>query len=662
MWQEMRKHEKKLRGMIVDYKKRSERRKEYYERIKRDPAEFLQIWGRPAKIHLDPAVATAAESTLTPWRDDESTLIDRFDVRSHLDIIDEYSLRTQQGSELLTETEQNEERLCNYERYRVLIHNESTSVSEEQCLRDIENDEKFGALRDEHPASREAKKKKSIGKKAEIGFAYDDAPATTSSKKSILDDSDNDDDDDDDLDLDIEIDVAQLTSENKASLNKVATHYGLAFGDFARLLILDREEMQIIRENKLDREQDVPGKGRRGRRERRLAKERRIKEREFCPPNYLNRETPILPVVQAKSKSRSPSPVDNTPVKEKIEFITAFGEDDASKANELKRKRSFEKSLLDECREAKKKADPQVISIRTHRLATPPRLPEPTTTFVPCRTIQRKSQVLLSTLQKLKEDSSPERHALSDDEIPAIKIVKLDKKEENINSKKDNEDDDEEEDDDNYLQQYLKRKEARQRNQDSSATSVAHKEQNGSNPLSSSSSSSKSSMVKTPQEKLRRRMQTLLKKQFQKDKDQQREREEREEREREARESELRQSFGKHRHRRSHHRSSSRSRSRTRSRSRSPTPRRPPPHRRSTSRSSSSSTSSSSSSSSSSRHSSKNRNRKRPPVGKSRSPTPEFLRQRFRRNHRRRESSSSSTSSSSKSNRNSSGRKRTDHK
>lgn len=34
-------------------------------------------------------------------------------------------------------------------------------VSEEQCLRDIEFDEKFGALRDDHhPASKEAKKKK----------------------------------------------------------------------------------------------------------------------------------------------------------------------------------------------------------------------------------------------------------------------------------------------------------------------------------------------------------------------------------------------------------------------------------------------------------------------------------------------------------------------
>lgn len=76
----------------------------------------------------------------------------------------------------MTEKDLNEELLCNYERYRVLIHNEATGgefdkrqlekrfsflVNEEQCLRDIENDEKFGALKDEHhPAIREAKKKK----------------------------------------------------------------------------------------------------------------------------------------------------------------------------------------------------------------------------------------------------------------------------------------------------------------------------------------------------------------------------------------------------------------------------------------------------------------------------------------------------------------------
>jgi hypothetical protein len=33
MWQEARKQEKKIRGLMVDYKKRAERRREFYEKI-----------------------------------------------------------------------------------------------------------------------------------------------------------------------------------------------------------------------------------------------------------------------------------------------------------------------------------------------------------------------------------------------------------------------------------------------------------------------------------------------------------------------------------------------------------------------------------------------------------------------------------------------------
>jgi hypothetical protein len=33
MWHEARKQEKKIRGLMVDYKKRAERRREYYEKI-----------------------------------------------------------------------------------------------------------------------------------------------------------------------------------------------------------------------------------------------------------------------------------------------------------------------------------------------------------------------------------------------------------------------------------------------------------------------------------------------------------------------------------------------------------------------------------------------------------------------------------------------------
>jgi hypothetical protein len=33
MWHEARKQEKKIRGMLVDYRKRADRRKEFYEKI-----------------------------------------------------------------------------------------------------------------------------------------------------------------------------------------------------------------------------------------------------------------------------------------------------------------------------------------------------------------------------------------------------------------------------------------------------------------------------------------------------------------------------------------------------------------------------------------------------------------------------------------------------
>lgn len=91
MWHEARKHERKIRGMIVDYKKRAERRREFYEKIRRDPAQFLQIHGRLAKIHVDASISTAAENCLVPWHGDENNTIDRFDVRAHLGIVFSHS-------------------------------------------------------------------------------------------------------------------------------------------------------------------------------------------------------------------------------------------------------------------------------------------------------------------------------------------------------------------------------------------------------------------------------------------------------------------------------------------------------------------------------------------------------------------------------------------
>jgi arginine/serine-rich splicing factor 16 len=64
MWHEARKQEKKLRTMVVDYKRRAERRREFYEKFKADPTQFMQVHGRPCKIHLDPQVSAAADNCM----------------------------------------------------------------------------------------------------------------------------------------------------------------------------------------------------------------------------------------------------------------------------------------------------------------------------------------------------------------------------------------------------------------------------------------------------------------------------------------------------------------------------------------------------------------------------------------------------------------------
>lgn len=57
VWTEARKQERRLKGMMVDYKKRAERRREYYDRIKTDPAQFMQVRADVVlRIPRDPSI------------------------------------------------------------------------------------------------------------------------------------------------------------------------------------------------------------------------------------------------------------------------------------------------------------------------------------------------------------------------------------------------------------------------------------------------------------------------------------------------------------------------------------------------------------------------------------------------------------------------------
>ncbi|XP_043927021.1 CLK4-associating serine/arginine rich protein isoform X2 [Protopterus annectens] len=331
MWHEARKHERKLRGMMVDYKKRAERRREYYEKIKKDPAQFLQVHGRSCKIHLDAAVALAAESpvNMMPWQGDTNNMIDRFDVRAHLDYIPEFT------PPLLTtispETE-SDERRCNYERYRGLVQNDFASISEEQCLYQIYIDELYGGL--QKPTEEE--KKKLADKKASIGYTYEDSTVGEADKsiergeEEVSDEDSNSDGFEVIPDIDVEVDVDELNEEQTGDLNKLATSYGMADGDFVRMLRKDKDEAEAIKHAKALEEEKAMYSGRRSRRQRREFREKRLKGRKISPPSYARRDSPTYDPYkrsqsesssESRSRSRSVSPCQE----EKITFITSYG-------------------------------------------------------------------------------------------------------------------------------------------------------------------------------------------------------------------------------------------------------------------------------------------------------------------------------------------------
>ena len=63
--------------------------------------------------------------------------------------------------------------------------------------------------------------------------------------------SDHSDDAENEEDLDLALDIQKLTSEHKVILNKCATNYGMEFGDYIRMLIMESEEKEKIKQNKL---------------------------------------------------------------------------------------------------------------------------------------------------------------------------------------------------------------------------------------------------------------------------------------------------------------------------------------------------------------------------------------------------------------------------
>ncbi|XP_055608635.1 CLK4-associating serine/arginine rich protein-like isoform X1 [Uranotaenia lowii] len=347
MWHEARKQEKKIRGMLVDYRKRAERRQNFYERIKADPTQFLQVHSRKCKIHLDQSVAAAAENPaiMMPWQGQKDNLIDRFDVRAHLDYIppapcvpkpDQTTTTTGTEDDLVDV----EERAMNYERYRVLAQNEFLGISEEKFLHQLYLEEQYGvsAQVEAEQKAASSSKKKAAGAGVAIGYTYEDSTdpsgvvpftqtisAIEQSTGSGRYDECMKSDSDSDLDMDVSIDINKVGTAQAHEMNACGRHYGMKSNDFYSFLTKDADEAEALKMAREEEQEKIMFSGRKSRRERRAQRERKFVGRTMSPPSYAAKED-LVPRTydDPNDSSRSPSPVNSG----KITYITSFGGED----------------------------------------------------------------------------------------------------------------------------------------------------------------------------------------------------------------------------------------------------------------------------------------------------------------------------------------------
>uniref|UniRef100_T2M946 CLK4-associating serine/arginine rich protein n=1 Tax=Hydra vulgaris TaxID=6087 RepID=T2M946_HYDVU len=314
MWQEARKQEKKLRGIMIDYKKRAERRQAYYTKMKMDPHQLIRVYGQKCKFHMlnDSSVAIA-DGQLMPWQGDNEILIDRFDVRAHLDFIPEPVDCTE---------ETDEDKLiwkCNYESYRTLVQIDATGASEEQYLKQLEIEEAYGKKQAEQKLNVEKEKAQSKAN-AKIHYKYEGCAVYSNDEDSTSEESESD-----LSDIDINVNVLELEEEQQNHLDALATQYGIGYGQYCKQLLFEKKEFEYVKKLEEEEEQRSKMPGRKGKSARRSL---RMKQKTMrgSPLSFALQEKEIEndpdgDACDRSSSSRSPSPH----TEEKIEYITEFG-------------------------------------------------------------------------------------------------------------------------------------------------------------------------------------------------------------------------------------------------------------------------------------------------------------------------------------------------
>ncbi|KAI9477124.1 alternative splicing regulator-domain-containing protein [Zychaea mexicana] len=230
MWHEARANEKKIKEIMVDHKKRAERRRAFYESRLGDPKQLLRVIGSSTKLYPDAEQYYYHENqdNLMPWQGNTDIRIDRFDGRSLLDFVPE-----KQTKQRFPNKEQHMMDELNFERYHDLVEAERLGVSEQERLTEVE--EEWTKLLERHKALLAMLNN---NRKPEKGYAFDyGTPAATN------DEMDNEEESQLLKEADILQYVDELTDKDKMILNDMAGKFGIR--NYTRLLRMtkrDRDE------------------------------------------------------------------------------------------------------------------------------------------------------------------------------------------------------------------------------------------------------------------------------------------------------------------------------------------------------------------------------------------------------------------------------------
>lgn len=244
-----------------------------------------------------------------PWQGQQDNLIDRFDVRAHLDFIPPL-VKTNEPPEL-----SQDERHCNYESYRILAQNDFLGINEDKYLHQLHLEEQFGVSAQQLEIDKSKKKHNTNASAgAAIGYTYDDSSEQTSTFNSAniiaTAAGGNQDESDSDIDVDVALDVSKVDTHQAHELNSCGRHYGMQSNDFYSFLTKDADEAESLRMAREEEQEKIMLCGRKSRRERRAQREKRVAGRAISPPSYAAKEEPIKPINDDKndSDSRSPTP------------------------------------------------------------------------------------------------------------------------------------------------------------------------------------------------------------------------------------------------------------------------------------------------------------------------------------------------------------------